>query len=320
MFQDDTMRKLSNRSVPEAEVPRPPSYPGLDIEKRLLFASDDYGWSGAVIRGYELAPHADLIEMPHNSGVDSILLQIQGPHTLYTVVDGHVWQGRTSPGSVCILPRDTHAASRWTASTQVLHVYLDSALVAHQASGISRGDPERVELTWQFNIRDPLIQQIGLALKADLEAGCPAGPLYAETLAQALALHLLRHYSSLAVIHDLASHACAAPELGRVIAYIDDQLDQPLALADLAAVAGISPSYLIRQFKQATGLAPHQYLVQRRVQRARELLAAGTLPIGAVAAAVGFADQSHLDRHFKRLLGVSPKDVRPVGSEHPRSG
>jgi AraC family transcriptional regulator len=150
------------------------------------------------------------------------------------------------------------------------------------------------------------MQQIGLALLAELEAGGLAGRLYAEAQGQALALHLLRNYASGTATRPLPRHGLSDSQLRRVLDYLNDQLDQNLGLA---AVAGFSPAHFARQFKQATGLAPHQYLIHRRVERARGLLETGLLTVAEVAHQVGFTDQSHLDRHFKHLMGVPPSTV-----------
>lgn len=241
---------------------------------------------------------------------DSILLLLQGSPILKTIYNGQVWQNEIVPGNACIFPRESKIAGRWTKRIRILQICLASTLVAHVAGDINRGCPDHVILRWRCNIHELLIQQIGLALKTDLEEGCPLGSFYAESLAQSLVLHLLRNYSSLTLACDIASHDHIPFELQHVLTYIDGVLDQRLSLADLADVAGLSPTYLIRQFKKTTGLTPHQYLIQRRVERARALLIKGNSTIAEVAWAVGFTDQSHLDRHFKRLLGVSPKDVK----------
>jgi AraC family transcriptional regulator len=85
-----------------------------------------------------------------------------------------------------------------------------------------------------------------------------------------------------------------------------------VSLADIAGAAHLSPYHLTRVFKKATGISPHQYLVQVRVNSARSLLTAGAgdRSLAEIAAAVGFADQSHLTRHFKRMLGITPKQLR----------
>ena len=85
-----------------------------------------------------------------------------------------------------------------------------------------------------------------------------------------------------------------------------------VSLADIASAAHLSSYHLARVFKKATGISPHQYLVQVRVNSARSLLTAGAgdRSLADIAAAVGFADQSHLTRHFKRMLGITPKQLR----------
>jgi AraC family transcriptional regulator len=86
-------------------------------------------------------------------------------------------------------------------------------------------------------------------------------------------------------------------------------LDHAISLKKVAEAAHISPSHLLRIFKRATGSPLHQFLIRLRVNRARELLLTGNASIADVAAEVGFADQSHLTRHFKRLLGTTPKKI-----------
>jgi AraC family transcriptional regulator len=295
---------------------------GGAVEHQFLLASDPYCWRGVVVRYYDMAPHPESVEMPGPclSPFETILLLLQGSHTLTTRCNGYTYQDRMCPGSVCLLPRGTTSVSSWTDAAQVLHIYLSSGLIARLAAELGHDDPDHVEIQWQFNLRDPLIQQTGLALKTDLEQGCPVGPLYAESLAQSLALHLLRNYSSLSSLRQYPAQRGVSCEIQHVLSYIEEHLEEPLTLAVLAAVGNISPSHLARQVKQATGQAPHQYLLQRRVERARELLSEGRLTIAEVAAATGFVDQSHLDRYFKRLTGMQPRDVVRPGEEHTRRG
>jgi AraC family transcriptional regulator len=96
-----------------------------------------------------------------------------------------------------------------------------------------------------------------------------------------------------------------------VVEYIEEHLDGCPSLEQLAAVARLSPYHFARQFKAATGLPPHRYVIMRRVERAKHLLQAGTdLSLAEVAACAGFSDQSQFSRHFKRLLGVTPGQFR----------
>jgi AraC family transcriptional regulator len=86
-----------------------------------------------------------------------------------------------------------------------------------------------------------------------------------------------------------------------------ENLSEPLMLATLAATAHLSEFHFARLFKQATGLPPHQYIIVKRVERAKRHIRDGRLTLAEVAAAVGFTDQSQLSKHFKRVVGVSPK-------------
>jgi len=78
----------------------------------------------------------------------------------------------------------------------------------------------------------------------------------------------------------------------------------------MAAVARLSLYHFARQFKAATGLPPHRYVIARRVERAKRLLQGGDLSLAEVAALAGFSDQSQFSRHFKRLVGVTPGQFR----------
>jgi len=96
----------------------------------------------------------------------------------------------------------------------------------------------------------------------------------------------------------------------RVREYVDAHLGESMDLAELASIAGLSVFHFARQFKQSAGVTPHSYLVQRRVERAQDLLARTDLALSEIAVAAGFSDQSHLARHFRQMLGTTPREFR----------
>jgi AraC family transcriptional regulator len=160
--------------------------------------------------------------------------------------------------------------------------------------------------------RDPLITHIAGLLSREVLNGDSASGLLAASVATQLAVHLLRNYTERSEPADAAQHSIAPRGVAQAIAFIHEHYSKDVGLAQIAASAHLSPFHLSRLFKKATGRTPHQYLIEVRVNSARALLTAGAgaRSLADVAAAVGFADQSHLTRHFKRVLGVTPKQLR----------
>jgi AraC family transcriptional regulator len=181
--------------------------------------------------------------------------------------------------------------------------------------GVEAGaDPDKIEIVPFFSAPDPQIERVGLSLLSEMESGGLGGEFYVESLANVLALYLLRHYSSLGGGSGRnAEHGggFSKRRLKRATDYINDNLSQKLTLTEIAGAAHTSPYHLARLFKVAIGLSPHQYVIRRRVGRAKTLLVGTDLPIVEIAGAVGFANRSHhLAFHVRRLLGVSPKALR----------
>ena len=154
------------------------------------------------------------------------------------------------------------------------------------------------------------LKHIGLALKAELESGCMAGRLYGESLATALAVHILQKYSNKQLQSRDYPSGLPSYKLRQVIEYIQAHLEQDLNLTQLAEVAELSQYYFVRMFKQSVGVAPYQYVLQCRVERAKQLLQKNNLAIAQVALCCGFTDQNHLTRVFRRLTSTTPKAYR----------
>jgi AraC family transcriptional regulator len=149
------------------------------------------------------------------------------------------------------------------------------------------------------------------AVDAELMARDPGGPLAAESLSNVLAVHLIRHVLTPRQPERGRDGVLPRGRLRAVVEYIEEHLDDCPTLEQMAAVANLSVYHFARQFKVATGLPPHQFVILRRVERAKGLLQAGReLSLAEVALHAGFSDQSHFSRHFKRLLGVTPGQFR----------
>lgn len=294
----------------EQNQPHQPSDSLPKLSDKLLLSptltSYAAGWSSVSLEYYcQPAGESPKICLDHyvvgiHLGQDCHLeWQIDG------VAKGRLQKKIFSSGCMSLLPMQHSRWARWDRTTEALMLNLEPHLLVRNAAELLAVD--QVELLPQTSLEDSLILQIGLALKADLESHKPGGRLYAETLTNALAVHLLRNYSahSHKSVHYLGG--LSPTQLRLVIDYINDHLDQELGLEELAAIAQLSAFHFCRSFKRSTGFTPHQYVIRQRVERAKLLLKDRKLGITEVAIACGFTHQSHLNRHFKRLTGVTPK-------------
>ena len=232
-------------------------------------------------------------------------------------LDGQLRRERVHHGEVAIIPAGPHWEWRFKGTTKsdLLPLCLEDAFLREVAQSVEI-DPDAVEIVPLLGMWDPQIERIGFSLKAEIEAeGLVGGKLYAESLANALAIHLIRNHSSLSSkagrkVADKRNGGLSRRALRDTVDYVGDNPEKDLTLAEMAGVTHMSPYHFSRLFKESTGLTPHRYVIERRVQRAEELLGSSALPIAEIALLCGFANQSHLNRHFKRLLGVSPKALR----------
>lgn len=231
----------------------------------------------------------------------------QGPPArVEHIGDSQHCTGTMSPGSIQIIPAGTTCTWRHK-GTRFVTLDLTADILQQVTTDLHLN---HAELLHNFNIHDPRIEHICLALLTELAAGGPAGRLYGEGLATALAAHLASTYSSQAQAPAELTKGLPAPILRRVVALIEDRLAEDLGLAELAGEAGLSISHFSSLFRLSTGLPPHQYIVQRRVERAQSLLQVTKLSIEEIATSVGFYDQSHLTRQMNQVLGITPKYIR----------
>ena len=212
--------------------------------------------------------------------------------------------------SFAILPANLPYAINWNVETEFLHCYLEPSVLAQIAH--ESVNPDRVELSLILKGADPLIYQIDQALKADLEIDGIGRRFYADSLTAALAAHLLLHYSTRK--HKLRSYDDGLPKdkLNQAIEYINTHLGENLSLLAIATKLDMSQYYFCRLFKRSTGLTPHQYLIQQRVERAKQLLKQPELTVTHIASKCGFANQSHLAKQFRQYTGVTPKQFRRI--------
>ena len=217
-----------------------------------------------------------------------------------------LFRSQVQPGTMNLSPAGLAVSGRSSHLGTIVMVELAPRLVS--AAAPSGG---RVELRPAYGVDDPLLAQLVAALRDEASAGATAGGcLYVESLGIALAAHLVHKYAAAAPPPRDQHGALSASELRRVLEYIDAHLGTDIALDHLAQAAGMNVFAFVRHFKQATGLPPHQYVLRRRIERARSLLADTGVSLVEIALRCGFGDQSSFSTAFRRWTRLTPGGYR----------
>jgi len=271
-------------------------------------ASARLGWSGLEALLFNDMPDAE-IERPPLTHHELVLFN--RPPDVFGLDYEGVRRNLPPPaGTVAVVPAGTPSRRQWRGHMGSLLVFLEPDLVTRVAAEQFGLDPARWAVPPLDFLDRPQLRAAMLAVEAELTAGGPGGPLAAESLANLLAVHLIRHVSAPRRLERGRDGVLPRGRLRAVEEYIEEHLDGSPSLEQMAATAHLSVYHFARQFRAATGLPPHQYVISRRVERAKQLLQEGDLSLAEVAAAAGFADQSKLSHTFKRVVGVSPRQFR----------
>jgi AraC family transcriptional regulator len=241
---------------------------------------------------------------------DLLIIHLRIPKRLSIKLDRWI-HAESKPGDIVIIPRG--AACIWDGDGmgEALILSLPPALSVKTARLETYHAPAHIEFIPRIGHADPLIHAVGQAILGELQTEGLFGTLYLESLFRTLTLHLLRNHAVFTPKETTVKGNLSAEALGRVYDYVQAYLDQEITLEAMAALVHLSPYHFARKFKETTGIPPYQYVLHCRVERAKTLLAAGKDSIGDVAQMVGFANQSHLTRHIKSTLGVTPGELLP---------
>ena len=223
---------------------------------------------------------------------------------------GQTHRGISVHGDIDIVPAGMRSYWHLYKRDCALVVRLSPDLLVDAAANLGIAASDAILLN-RFQVRDPKLEHLAWALKADMDAGFGSGSLYTESIGVAIACQLLSDHSVAASVARRAQPvALLGFRLRRVVAFIEDNLSSDVSLADIATASGLSVSHCQRAFRAAMGISLHQYVIRRRVEQARTLLGQTRLSLAEVACAVGFSHQSHLATHMRRLLDVSPAELR----------
>lgn len=278
----------------------------------LLGSSRDRGWDGLLAERWSHSA-GELGEVrPRET---EIVVMLEGRVHVRRRGDGRLQHHDAVPGTVWLCPAGIREdmIRVYGDIPETVHLYLPAAPLARTALRELDVDPDKVGLHYDGGFHDPLIEHLARAVRTELVAPAPGGKMLAETLAFALGVHVLRHHSNLepaAISAPSPRGALDARRLRRVTEFIDANLSEELTVEALADQACLSPFHFARAFKAATGTAPHRYLTDRRIRRARALIAEGRLPLADIAEICGFSSQPHFTYWFKRITGTTPGAYR----------
>lgn len=269
---------------------------------RTLLSSEGRGWKDIQASFLHFAPARTVVP-----GASSHRLSVHfgRPVRAECISDGHVYRRVQSHGDIDIIPAGLEGSWEDDADCSIFRVYVTPTLVRQVAQELER-DSSNTELVPQFQLHDSRLESLVWAIKAELESEEPSNSLYAESLGFALAVRLVEGLDRKSPRVVLKGQVLSPALRRRLVEYIETHLDQPLLLADIAAVAGLSVSHLKTLFTRSFGIPVHRYVMRRRVERAKFLLLSGVIPMSQAALEAGFSHQSHMARCMRKILGVSP--------------
>ena len=271
-----------------------------------ILVSDGANWKNINFAQFRQPP----CHVPeHTSQRHIICINVGKPVRLEQAVGGQHETVYSLPGDLAIYPAHLSQKFRWDKEVEFFNLFLEPSFLTQVGYDIFGND--HLELIPHLAaLFDPLVQQIGFALKKSLEIDGENSNFYADSMAHALAVHLLSRYSTNSRQIKIVTGSFTQQQWKQIVGFIEANLDRNISLTELAQIVRLSPYHFAHLFKKSTGISPHQYIIHCRIERAKQLLVLGNLSIAEIAQTIGFASQGHLTYHFKRIVGATPNIFR----------
>lgn len=241
---------------------------------------------------------------------------LSGQATVKRAGDGQRQQTLARPGTAWLCPAGIRETNIEISADipECIHIFLPPTLIDQTALQDYDIDPARVNLAYAGGFTDQTIHQIASSFRMLLEQGPqPLDRLFVDGMRTALAGHLLGKYTA-----DRWQPAARVPSLDhkrlqRVLDFIEARLSSEISLDDLAAEACLSPFHFARLFRISTGLTPHRYVTDRRIEVAKQKLAFGQSSLVEISLDAGFGSQANFSRVFRKATGMTPGQFRAIG-------
>lgn len=293
--------------VPLCEPLRASDTHGILLQKgqEIIKSSENLGWSAL----YASRQHEDPYEGQFGGrNLALVVVHLGGPAKVERDLSGERLHRKVQAGGLFFLPPNRDFGVRLLQPLETVHIYLPIAYLHEAAAELCVGDPEGIEFIPRLGEKDQFIEHLARTCCDMLSA--QQSDLFADGVARMLAVQLIRHHSTGIRARDEANVGALTPaQLRAIREFIENHLEHPIGVADLARVAKLAPNRFTRVFRKTCGTTPYQHLINCRVKRAQELLLK-PIPIAEIAVACGFTHQEHLTRLFRRDTGTTPAAYR----------
>ena len=277
-------------------------HPRVEATSRMLYNGpyvnvSDFVTSGHVGGAWQINEHS------HQAIIQITILPRESCIQADWLTDcGRKCQKRILGPAICVTPACQPHSMDWDEAHGSMMLAISTDLIGEQLQGGARSGCIVQE---RYGASDPFVQHLGSLLKHAGDAGRPITRLYAESTAVILLEHLCGWAEP-----SRPGQSSACGRLAQVLDYVHANLESELSIVALARIAQTSAFHFARQFKASTGVTPHRYVLEKRIEMARRLLFDDRVSIAEVANACGFATQAHLTTVFHRLIGVTPRAYR----------
>ncbi|MBY5542658.1 helix-turn-helix transcriptional regulator [Rhizobium leguminosarum] len=244
-----------------------------------------------------------------------IAVLLSGQSKIRWTGDGHRQEAIARPGVAWICPAGVHESDVEIIGTmpESLHIFLPPSLVGESALSNFDIDPAKVQLAYAGGVPDPMVLHIGQLFRGLLNRSLePTDRLFLDGIQMALVAHLLGTYSSGRWQPAARAPTVNPKRLQRVFDFIEARIAAEISLDDLAAEACLSPFHFARMFRKASGLTPHRYVTERRIEAAKEKLRLAGSSLVEIALDIGFGSQANFTRVFRKMTGLTPGQYRAL--------
>ncbi|MBD2258273.1 AraC family transcriptional regulator [Pseudanabaena sp. FACHB-2040] len=265
--------------------------------------------SGGITLEHQVQPSGEC-EVSGGSTHHLLIFELGNVSRQIIHMDGQEYDDSLRPGDLILIPAGVPFRCVCDSTDEVVSFNIDPLFLEQLSLTEICSSPAEVELVSTFKQRDRQIDWIVQSIQNEMQTAAWGSRLYLDSLTQLLAVHLLRSYASHPLKLSRSEPGLSVLKLNQVLDYINAHLEQEIQLTDLAQVTSFNLGYFASLFKQSMGMSPWQYIMQQRVERAKQLLKRQDYSIADIAVRCGFSSQSHLTYQFRKLTGVTPNTFR----------